>query len=176
MKKSYFLLLSILFVVFSCNKYENGNPAQEGSGNFTPAKYENVAIPLDWDAKAQSGSYGLTLQCGHSGANCSGCVMSGGMLRHIDCMGAGTECTVNVSVSIIPFPDGQFKAVTIGQYDLTTDDQFLLPNRSLYVVSNSRSQTWLNISEQLTIRDSVTGQFVIKGVTFTDYQLHENQR
>lgn len=174
MKKNYLLLFAILGFAFSCDKYENESFIQN---DIATQRHLNLAIPLDSNAKGSADSYILYAQIGHLGENCPGCVTAGGVTKHVDCQGGGTTCLVSATIAITSLPGDQYNAVTINEYDLTTEDFFLMPDRSLFVelINGGKEELWLNIPEQLAIRDSVTGMFIFNNLFFTSYQVYKNQ-
>ena len=172
MKKKFLLLFAISLFIMSCNKQETADAIQP---DLMSQKHDNLAIPLDVNAKSLGGSYSWIVRIGHPGASCSGCVVIGGNLMHLNCKGAGNDCVAQGVMILSPLPNGQYQATTTNQYDLTDDDLFLMPDRSLYVGMNGSKEIWLNISEQLIERDDVSGRFVFDSLFFTDYQAYLNQ-
>jgi hypothetical protein len=67
-----------------------------------------------------------------------------------------------------------YNAVTINEYDLTTEDLFQMPARSLYVNDGSENEMWLNFPEQLAVKDSITGQFTFDGLSYSNYPAYES--
>lgn len=174
MKKSYFTLLSILFIFFSCNNEEEFS-ASNNNAIKEQEKSVNLAIPLDPNAKGLSGGYQFFVNVGHPASACQGCVLVNGIRCHVKCQGWGTDCLKQVTVTLSQLPNGEYQAVTTEEYELTTEDQFLIPDRSLYVGSNNGEETWLNISEQLISRNDTTAQFVFEGLYFTNDKVYDNQ-
>ncbi|MDL2238985.1 hypothetical protein LJC69_03780 [Bacteroidales bacterium OttesenSCG-928-K22] len=177
MKKNFSLLFLILVFVFSCNKNENKFLAQEIQESFEQVKYENVAIPFNTNTKSYYGSYEWTVRVGHSATNCSGCIYIEGMLRHVDCTGEGSACSVEakVYISSSQAKSNFYTAITENEYELTVEDIFLMPNRSLYVGMDGNKEIWLNVPEQLVTRDQISEQFEFEGLFFTDEPVFENE-
>lgn len=171
MKKCFFLLMVTVFL-FACNKPKTQDDY------ITPVKseYENVIVPLQGNTKSLDGAHGIKFKVGHPATNCPGCVTIGGILQHVDCMGSGNDCVLsaNVNVSSSSTKSTVYHAITIDEYDLTTEDFFQMPARSLFVDDGSENEMWLNIPEQLAVRDSVTGQFMFEGLFYSDYPAYEN--
>lgn len=173
-KRNYFLALAISVAFFSCDKDEIKNLTQNNSV-VIEQKQDNLAIPFEVDAKDQNGPYNLFTNIGHLGTNCPGCVTVNGKIRHVDCQGAGSTCLAQASVSLSLQQNDMYQAVTLYEYDLTTENFFLMPDRSLFVEMDGKEEVWLNVPEQLAIRDSMTGMFTFNNLFFSNYQVHKNQ-
>lgn len=158
-------------IAFSCNKHGN----DKSNTVFERNNHENFAIPFDVHAKSLSGGYIWNVRTSHNAEGCNGCVTSGGHTYHIDCMGVGNACTESTSVVLSPVTAAQYQAFTLNKYELTPDDLFLMPARSLYIVHEGEEDIWLNIPEQLAYRDSVTGQFIFDELFFADHPAYDNQ-
>ena len=93
----------------------------------------------------------LWFYSGHDGKNCPGDVMLLGKPTHIECYGAGSKCYKAVSVNIVTNSNFETIAVTTDTFDLTSEDVFLMPDRSLDYVDENNNRIFLNIPEQLVI-------------------------
>jgi hypothetical protein len=169
MKKIFIFLVITAFVVLSCNTNEEVSPV-----DFY--YFQNVATPIQADSKTAS-QYGVVIRCGHSGTNCPGCVKVGSTFVHVPCSGAGSDCTVSATLSVTSVNHGGlFIASTTDPQDLTDEDCFFMPDRSLFVeLTGGDKEVWLNIPEQLAERGSVTGLFTFYNVFFTSCQVFKNQ-
>ena len=119
----------------------------------------------------------ITYTVGHDASECNNsCVTINGVPTHIDCQGRGDACLV----TIILWPFGgqpkspTFSAVVDTVRDLTSEDFFLMPNRSLTVLGHDDTTMYLNIHEQFLVRDSVTRQFTFTGLFFSDEAAYIN--
>jgi hypothetical protein len=65
-------------------------------------------------------------------------------------------------------------ATTTDTFDLTSDDFFLMPDRSLNYTDENNNRIYLNIPEQLVWRDTATLQFTFTGLTFSTSPLYTN--
>ncbi|MDR2010232.1 MAG: hypothetical protein LBQ22_07100 [Bacteroidales bacterium] len=170
MKGKFVFLLLMLFVLFSCTKTENNS--------FDDYKHRAVPIEVENNLKNfttyASGGYSLTSYFGHSASGCSGCITFEGKPIHIDCMGPGGVCTKVVAVMVYSSGASSYKAATTTKYDLTDGDIFYMPDRSFFVQEKESKQLWLNIPEQLSIRDTSTMQFTFDDVFFSTYQVYNN--
>lgn len=165
MKKNYLLLLFISFFIFSCDKRMNEiNNYYDG----------NTLIPIVENSKSSS-SYYLFVNLGHSASGCSGCVRINGITMHVACQGAGSECAAKAAVTLSPDSANRYTATTIYSYDLTTEDFFLMPDRSLFVEMNGKDEVWLNIPGQLAIRDTVSEQFSFYDLFYSNGAVYKNQ-
>lgn len=169
MKKNYLLLILISFIISSCDKHDVAESGEKGGGN--------CAVPVSGNSKSAAGVYSIYVMTGHPAAGCDGCVVYAGQPIHVDCVGYGNACSRQASVSLSLQQNDKFQAVTLNEYDLTSDDLFFMPDRSLLVelINGGKEELWLNIPEQLSARDAGTGMFTFNDLFFTSYQVYKNQ-
>jgi len=162
MKKN---LISTLCLVlcFSCSKNENKENTESSMPN---------SAKLISDTKGKQ-TYGITVKIGHTAVGCSGCVTSGGLSFHVECQGAGSACEKTVIVGISSSGGVTYYGIVDDPDDLTYDDSFLMPNRSLYIIGSNGE--FLNIPEQMLYRDDETGTFIFYDIFFSDVQMFENK-
>jgi hypothetical protein len=179
MKKEYIFLLLLSSIVFSCAKKENELTEKENVP--TAINYEHRAIPIELNSEknsipGNSDGYLLVSTFGHSEKDCNGCVKIDGVYKHVDCVGAGNLCKSSAAIAVYSTSNG-FNAITVEEGELTDSDIFLMPNRSLYVGvdKTEHKHIWLNIPEQLSIKDSKNGQFVFNDLYFSNSQEFENE-
>ena len=115
----------------------------------------------------------LTMNIGHDGKTCTGCVWQDGQLHHENCMGSGNYCATSAAVQLLQ-AGYTINAVTTDTFDLTSEDFFLMPNRSLDYVDEKNNHYYLNIPGQLVYRDSTTLQFTFTGLFFSTLPAYEN--
>lgn len=169
MKKIILSAFVAMFLMSACEKViqktETSSP-----------KYDNVAIPIMSNAK-EGTYYEVKVKVGHSGENCPGCIYRNGKLCHIDCQGFGTYCNPTATVKVEGGGKGPvYQMITINAYDLTDQDTFFFPNRSLLILDTTNVQEiWLNIPEQELIRDYIQGNFVFQNVTYDNTPLFQNE-
>ncbi len=65
-------------------------------------------------------------------------------------------------------------ATTLDTFDLTSEDFFMMPNRSLNYTDENNNRMYLNIPEQLMLRDTVTQQFTFTGLFFSNTAAYTN--
>lgn len=164
MKKNYFILLMIALLFLSCSE-------QDKIASYE--NYANHATPIVENSKTSVNYYHAKFMTGHLSPPCTGCVSPG---IHINCMGAGNQCETTVSLSLSLQQNDMYQAITLYEYDLTTEDFFLMPDRSLFVelINGGKEEVWMNIPEQLAIRDSVTELFTFYDLFFTSYPVYKN--
>ncbi|MDR2011391.1 MAG: hypothetical protein LBQ22_13005 [Bacteroidales bacterium] len=171
MKRKYPFLLLSLFIVFSCTKKENAQS--------TNIDYEHRAIPIEINSKSTSSHSGngylLITKSGHLANGCSGCVKVGDYYMHVDCSGAGNACNLSAGIALYNANGNFYDAITIEENELTDNDIFVMPDRSLYVGEEDNQQVWLNIPGQLSVKDSESGQFVFNDVYFSNNKVFENE-
>lgn len=167
MRKISYLVCLVLFLAISCEKDEKTKTEEQF--------YENYAFSIDGETKGKIGSQLWTLKAGHSSTNCSGCVTTNGYTHHVDCQGVGNACTSKASVTLSLDSGNFYSATTIDEYVLTSEDFFLMPNRSLFVEMDGKVEVWLNIPGQLSIRDTISEQFTFNGLFYSNYAVYKNQ-
>ena len=65
-------------------------------------------------------------------------------------------------------------ATTMDTFGLTTEDFFLMPDRSLNYTDEDNNRIFLNIPGQLLFRDTATQQFTFTGLFFSDEPAYSN--
>jgi len=163
-----FAFLTIVIMMAACDKvtYTSGTgPLPENYatiGNFSSKEGDPIEI---------------TYTVGHNASECNNaCVTVNGVPCHIDCQGRGKACIVK----IVLWPIGgqpkspTFNAVVDTVWDLTSEDFFLMPDRSLTIIGEADSTMYLNIPEQFLIRDSVTQRFTFTGLFFSNEAMYSN--
>lgn len=164
MKKYCILSIAVLLFISSCTKQ-----ASEINNLYN----ENRIFHIDDNSKA-SASY-FTVKIGHSASGCNGCIKIDGINMHVSCQGHGTECEAKASIAISQDSIGFYTIKTINKYELTAENYFLMPDRSLFVEMNDKIEVWLNIPAQLSIRDSVSEQFTFHNLFYSNYAVYKNQ-
>ena len=160
----FVLLCAISLSFFSCEKRESLTIDSEHWAQEIP------------NAKKTGTLFSISMQCGHTISECGGnCNMSpfGG---HVDCQGHGNHCTMSATMLVEPATATLYTGITQDSTDLTSEEFFNMPARSLYMgLDNAGAPHWLNIPAQLSIRDSVTRLFTFQGLYFSDQQIYKNQ-
>lgn len=158
----FVLLFAISFSFMSCEKR---NPVETYCEHWAQ-EISNVQ---------KTGTlYAISTLCGHSYSACGGNCMPA-PYGHVDCQGAGNSCTMSATLSVVSVGVNQFTGTTQDSTDLTGEEFFNMPDRSLYLGLDGGKPLWLNIPAQLSIRDSVTRVFTFNGLYFTDHQVYKNQ-
>lgn len=166
MYKYFFFIFMSLFAIFvslmSCEKR-------------TPlvAEYNHCAQEIPNDKKTGT-LFSITTLCGHTISECGGnCMMT--PFGHADCQGPGSSCTMSANILVEPTASSSFIATTQDSTDLTSEEFFNMPDRSLYTgLDGDGKPCWLNIPAQLAIRDSVTRLFTFSGVFYSSQQVYKN--
>ena len=161
MKKIFcYLLCSLLF--WGCSK--------KGTNEIADFVGSNFVTQLS-DAKGLS--FIGKMRVGHNGAGCNGCVTIGGVREHVDCKGYGDYCEVGISIGLTGGNGGYYSGIVLSPDELTYDESFLMPDRSLYIIGSNGE--FLNIPEQMLYRDEETGTFIFYDIFFSDVQMFENK-
>ena len=165
MKKVLTLTLFAALLLGACEKEEKQTA--------TYKQTRNRVITLSNDEKTGSSTYLLTLGLGHSGKDCNGCVMVRGHLIHVNCMGTGDDCLTTATVQLQQIGTA-VTATTADTFDLTSEDFFLMPDRSLEYVDEKENHIFLNIPGQMVYRDTATLQFTFTGLFFSETAAYSN--
>ena len=165
MKKVLTLTLLAALLLGACEKEEKQTA--------TYKQTRNRVITLSNDEKTGSSTCLLTLGLGHSGKDCNGCVMVRGHLIHVNCMGTGDDCLTTATVHLQQIGTA-VTATTTDTFDLTSEDFFLMPDRSLNYTDEKNNRIFLNIPEQMVYRDTATLQFTFTGLFFSETAAYSN--
>ena len=164
MKRALTMTLLTALLFGACEK--------EGTKTVPQEQNHNRVVVLPEDGKTGSSTI-LVMDIGHQAKDCKGCITDGGQVFHIDCMGFGNYCRVSAAVSLNQFGTN-ITATTTDTFDLTSENFFLMPDRSLYFEDDNKDPFYLNIPEQLVYRDSTTLQFTFTGLYITSSPAYSN--
>lgn len=164
MKRALTMTLLTALLFSACEK--------EGTKTVPQEQNHNRVVVLPEDGKTGSSTI-LVMNIGHSAKDCGGCVMINGQLVHEDCMGSGNYCRVTTAVSLNQVAN-TITATTTDTFDLTSENFFAMPDRSLYFEDDNKDPFYLNIPEQLVYRDSTTLQFTFTGLYITNSPAYSN--
>jgi hypothetical protein len=175
----WFLVLgALIFFAFSCSKNEVINSTDLFLDNENNDKMkQNEAT---WISSSEELSkwwfLKITIKIGHTPADCGNkCVKIFGELGHIDCRGFGNVCTRIANAKLIQ--DGGILKLVLEESDALCDDlDFLLPDRTLYITNPlNNTDLWLNIPEQVLLRDNNGVPFEILDIWFSEEPELENK-
>lgn len=160
----FVLLCAIAFSFISCEKREHFVSDNEHWAQEIP------------NAQKTGTLFSIGTLCGHTVSECGGNCLPPPYSGHVDCQGYGRHCTMAATVLVVPATSSLYTATTQDSTDLTSEEFFNMPARSLYTgMDETGTPRWLNIPAQLSIRDSVTRLFTFNSVHFTNYQEYKNQ-
>lgn len=166
MKRVFALTALAAILLLGACKKEKQNVE---SYHFSP----NRVVTVSSDSKTSSNTF-FVMSIGHDAKDCNGCIMSGGQFYHINCMGFGNVCNRTVSVALNQV-GSTITATTTDTFDLTSEDYFLMPARSLYYYTeDNNNHVYLNIPEQMVYRDTATLQFTFTGLFLTNVPEYNN--
>lgn len=163
-KKIFIGVLSALLALASCQK--------KALDMQQPLSPNRVILAQSDDSKSANSQW-WTSEIGHDGKNCSGCIMHFGKMIHRDCMGRGHYCRVVVQVALDTVGT-DLTATTMDTFGLTTEDFFLMPDRSLNYTDENNNSFFLNVPGQMVYRDTVTLQFTFTGLFFSEAPVYNN--
>ena len=165
MKKALTLTLLAALLLYACEK--------EDTQTVTHEQSLNRVIALPDDGKTGNSTALLAMAIGHSSNDCKGCIMMNGHVFHIDCMGNGNYCATIAAVQLQQIGTA-VTATTTDTFDLTSEDFFLMPDRSLNYTDEKGGRIFLNIPEQMVYRDTATQQFTFTGLFFSETAAYSN--
>ena len=96
-----------------------------------------------------------------------------GQLVHVNCIGTGDDCLRTAAVQLQQVGT-EISATTTDTFDLTSDDFFLMPDRSLSYTDEKGNRIFLNIPAQMVYRDTATLQFTFTGLFFSERAAYSN--
>ncbi len=134
----------------------------------------NRLIPIPEQGEAKTANiFGLWILAGHDGSKCPGCITIAGHTTHQDCQGHGNKCRKSSSVTLQQIGT-DITATTTDTFGLTSEDFFLMPDRSLNYTDEKGNRIFLNIPGQMAYRDTTTLQFTFTGLFFSDTAAYSN--
>ena len=145
----------------------------EGIRTSSLEQSPNRVITIYGNTRAENSTI-LMLSIGHDGRYCNGCVMDNGKLIHVNCMGDGNYCAATAAVRLQQV-GADLVATTVDTFDLTSEDFFNMPARSLNHKDEDNQRVYLNIPPQLVWRDTATLQFSFTGLSITESPLYSNE-
>ncbi len=167
MKKAFTLTLVAAILFGACDKESHKTVVSEQSQSL------NSIIELPNNGEKANSTFLLSSYFGHSGSGCNGCVQIDGNVIHVDCMGVGNACATS-SVVNLQQVGSSISITTTDTFNLTSENFFLMPNRSLDYMDQSGLHSYLNIPTQLVYRDTTTLQFTFTGLYFSSKPAYGN--
>ena len=171
-KKKILVLTLAVMMLAACNK--TFVTSEQGP---LPEHYARV---IEGDSKeAFPIEIVITIHLGHNASDCdNSCIRTiTSQTTHVNCQGAGNACPVVIKIGgrSTQQKTSQFDAVVDSLWEPTSEDVFEIPARSLVVLEAPEGYaSYLNIPEQTLVRDSVTQQFVFRGLFFSDSVAYSN--
>ena len=165
MKKALTLTLLAALLLYACEKEDTQTVKHEQS--------LNRVIALPDDGKTGNSTALLAMAIGHRSNDCKGCIIMNGHVFHIDCMSNGNYCAAIATVQLQQIGTA-VTATTTDTFDLTSEDFFLMPDRSLNYTDEKNNRIFLNIPEQMVYRDTATLQFTFTGLFFSETAAYSN--
>jgi len=164
------------FIVVSCNKNEISSTSDLNTNIENQKKNEATWI------SSKDGSKGywarLKIWLGHTAEQCgNACVKIFGEPMHLDCRGWGNVCNHIVDVELVEEEFENSWMLIISDEDFLGEfEVFQFPDRSLYITNpQNNTELWLNIPEQMVIKDSCILQFIIHNIWFSEEPELENE-
>ncbi len=161
MQKRILLFFVLVTTLAGCQRKEE---APVRSGNYFIAETSERKL---------SNMYICFVRVGHEEKGCPGCAQIAGDLVHIPCHSHGSKCQLS-SRMILQECGTTLIATTTDTFGLTSEDFFLMPNRSLDYTDENNNRVYLNFPEQLVYRDTATKQFTFAGLFITNVPEYSN--
>jgi len=178
--KNYFLflVLAFVFIIVSCNKNEEASSSNLNTDTEINEPAQNEATWIIGDDSSKGFWLRLKIFVGHTADQCGGkCIKLFGKYYHADCRGFGYICQFDVEATVLGDISENELRLILTDHDAFGDfDIFTLPDRSLYITNpQNSSEQWLNIPEQILLRDSSAIEVIIQNVWFSEEQELENE-
>jgi len=176
----YYLIAMFAIVLFacSCNKSDLITSSDLSDNESNNDSKQNAAT---WFSSGENGSkfwfLKINIKVGHTIEQCGGdCVKMFGEKGHIDCRGFGNVCNHIVDAQVIQTSGGGIILALVNNNSFGDDLDFLIPDRSLYIINPlNNTDLWLNIPEQVLLRDDNGVPFEILDVWFSEEPELENK-
>ena len=165
MKKILTLTLLAAVICGSCKK--------ERTQTFRHEQLLNYLVTQPVDEKTGNSTFLFVTGIGHNAKDCKGCVTISGHKVHVNCMGHGNECITAATIQLQHYSTS-ITATTMDTFNLTTENFFLMPDRSLLTEDEKGLPVYLNIPAQLVYRDSSSLQFTFTGLFYSDTAAYGN--
>ena len=164
----FFISMMAALIITGCDK--------TSVSNLNRPITENYAALGESTSKESGKPIEITYHVGHNMSDCNGCIYINGELGHADCQGWGNACVTRIRI----WPIGghtsstPFSAVVDTLWDVTSEDYYNMPDRSLNYTDENNNRVYLNIPEQMVYRDAVTRQFTFTGLFITNTPAYNN--
>jgi len=170
------MTLIVVVICFSCNKSDVISSQELISNSESDDQKQNEATWISIGSEKAIG-FGFKFFVGHTVQQCGGtCIKIFGEYGHLDCRGFGNICKMKMTANYIEDEiSGQEQLVVIELNAFGDELEYQFPDRSFFITNpNNNSELWLNIPEQLLIRDNINNPFVISNIWFSDKPELEN--
>jgi|GEM_PF-2194560 len=162
----FMVILVFTFIFFSCSKSEIVSSSDPLSNNENDDLKRNEAtwISLDHSKGLQ---IKIKISVGHTVGDCGNkCVKVFGEYGHIDCRGFGNVCNHTITAQLV---NGGTTLILTDPDVFGAFLDFDFPDRSLFITNPQNSdELWLNIPEQLLIKDDEEDVFIIHNIWFSE--------
>jgi len=178
-KLNLLVMFAIVLIAISCNKSEVVTSTTKNEGNDYPK--QNYAT---WISSSENQSkfwyLKIAITIGHNASDCGNkCVKIFGEQGHIDCRGFGNVCTkiVDVGVQFSMGQNGEDIMLILNDTDVFGETLvYDFPDRTFFITNPlNNKDLWLNVPEQLLLRDSIGLPFVIRDIWFSEEPELENK-
>ena len=174
----FMMMITIILIAFSCNKHEVVTSIDLLSD--TESNDDSKQNLATWVSSSENNSkfwfLKIIIRIGHTASDCGNkCVKIFGEQGHVDCRGVGNVCNRIVDAQMIQ-NEGGIVLVLLDNDAFGEDLDFLIPDRCLYITNPlNNTDLWLNIPEQVLLRDNNGVPFEILNVWFSENPELENK-
>ena len=165
-----FILTTTIFSAFKCGK-DVKTPSDDLKKN------EATWVRLEEDTTFFK-YLEISVSIGHTAADCGNkCVKILGEQGHADCRGFGNACTRVFNARFLPGQLGEVNKLVLIDTELFGNFlEFHLPDRTFFISNPlNNSDIWLNIPDQLLVRENTNEPFVVHGIWFSEEPELENE-
>ena len=167
------MTFALFFIICACDKHETSTLSDSSTNN----QNQNEATWIHKNDDSKGLFINLKFSVGHTANQCgNACMMIFGQPVHADCRGFGNICNrivkavvsedlINNELTLKIIDDDMF-----GGYEI-----FPFPDRCFYITNPQNNlELWLNIPEQILLKDSSGTEIVIYDAWFSEEPELEN--
>jgi len=180
MKKITIINLLLIFLfslfVFSCKKIDENSLPDFNPDNENNYLKRNEATWISSNNSSKGFWLNLKIYVGHTAEQCGGrCVKLFGKPMHIDCRGIGHICERLITVELQTNENNELMLILSDEDIFAEYDIFPFPDRSLCITNpQNNDDLWLNIPEQILLKDSTFLKVIIENIWFSEEPELEN--
>ena len=168
-----FMVFALFAIICACDKSEKVTFSDLNINN----QKQNEATWIHRNDGSKGLPISLKFVIGHTANQCgNACMMIFGQLVHVDCRGFGNICNHTVSAEVFDdLVNNELTLKIIGDDIFGEFEIFPFPDRCFYITNPQNNlELWLNIPEQVLLKDSSGTEIVIYDAWFYEEPELEN--